>query len=284
MPSSLSDTGAPASPRPVHVIEASTRPVIDLAQLWAYRELLYFLVWRDLKVRYRQTLLGVAWAVLQPLAGTAVFTLVFGRLVGVPSEGAPYALFVLCGLVPWTFFARGLTNMTGSLVSSQDLVKRVYFPRLAIPLAAVGSCLVDLAVGLGLVLLAILATGHAPSAQVLLLPVVLVVLLAVLVGLGLILAAVNARYRDVGHLVPMGLQILLFLTPVVYPGSLLPASWRLVYGLNPMVGVVEGFRWCLLGTPLDPALAIGSAAIGAVLLAAGLAVFARAEKTFADVV
>ncbi len=270
-------------PLAVRVIEAGhRRPLLDWAELWQFREVVFFLVWRAFKVRYRQTFLGIFWAVLQPLIGMGVYTVVFGRLVGVPSEGVPYPLFVLCGLVPWLFASKSITAMTTSLVGNYELVQRIYFPRIAIPAAAMLTLLVDMALGWLIVAGALAFYGVAPPVQILLAPVFIILLLAVAFGVGLIAAAVNVRFRDVGHLVPFALQTFMFLTPVVYPASLLPDVWRIIYAINPMVGIVGGFRWCILGIAPDAITVAISIACTAALLLSGLAVFARREMAFAD--
>jgi len=259
--------------------------VPDLRELWRYRELLYFLVWRDVKVRYKQTALGATWAILQPLATMAVFSLFFGRLAGMPSDGVPYPLFAFTALVPWTFFANGLTLATGSLVGSQNLIRKVYFPRLAIPVAAVLSSAVDFALACVPLLGLMLFYGVVPGVAALWVVPLLLLTLATSLGVGLWLAALNVKYRDVRYVVPFLVQFWLFATPIVYPSSLLSEPWRTVYALNPMVGVVEGFRWALLGTETRPGgmLAV-SAAAALALLAGGAFYFRRMERSFADVV
>jgi lipopolysaccharide transport system permease protein len=257
---------------------------LGLGDLWEYRELVYFLVWRDIKVRYRQTLLGAGWAVLQPLATMIVFSLIFGRLARMPSDGIPYALFSLAALVPWTFFANGLTQASTSVVSNQHLVTKVYVPRLAIPLATVLAGLLDLAIAGVVLVLAILASGRVPGAGAVWVLPLSVLAAAAALGAGLWLAALNVRYRDVKYVVPFLTQLWLFITPVVYPTSLLEARWRTVYALNPMVGVVEGFRWALFGGGA-PLPLIASSIVGAlVLLLTGALYFRRVERSFADVV
>ena len=258
---------------------------LDLRELWAYRELLGFLVWRDVKVRYKQTALGAGWAILQPVATMVVFSLFFGRLAGMPSDGLPYPIFAFAGLVPWTFFSQALSQSANSVVGSHALITKVYFPRLAIPLATVLAGLVDFALAFLVLLAMMLAYGILPGLAVLaLLPLLLLALVTAL-GVGLWLSALNVQFRDVRYVVPFLSQLWLFLTPIAYPSSLLVEPWRTVYGLNPMAGVVEGFRWALLGTgePPGPLLA---ASVGAALalLVSGAFYFRRVEKTFADVV
>jgi lipopolysaccharide transport system permease protein len=253
--------------------------------VWRHRELLGFFVWRDVKVRYKQTLLGAGWAVLQPTLTMLVFTLFFGRLAGVPSGGVPYPLFALAGLLPWQMFAHALSESGNTLVAHQSLITKVHFPRLVLPLAAVISGLVDLACA-SIVLVGLMAYyGIAPGAAIVALP--LFVLLAVVTALaaGVWLSALNVRYRDVRYTLPFLIQTWLFVTPIAYPSSLVPAAWRPLYALNPMAGVVEGFRWALFGAPADaPAMAAIAAPLVLVVLAAGLVYFRRSERTFADVV
>ena len=258
---------------------------IDLASLWQYRELLYFLTWRDLKVRYRQTFLGVAWAVIQPFVTMVVFSVIFGRLAGIPSDGVPYPVFAFAALVPWTFFATGVTQASNSLVGSQNLLKRVYFPRLVIPIAAVATGFVDLAIAGVVLILLMLGFGIVPGlTAVWVVPLAALAFVAAL-GVGLWLSALHVRYRDIRYLVPFLLQVWLFATPIAYPSSLLQEPWRTLYALNPMVGVVEGFRWALLGTGDAPGqLVLVSAAVALLVLVTGSAYFRRVEGTFADVV
>jgi lipopolysaccharide transport system permease protein len=257
----------------------------SLTGIWEYRELLYFLTWRDIKVRYKQTALGVGWAILQPLLAMAVFSLFFGRLAHMPSDGIPYSLFAYSGLVPWLFFANGLTQSSNSLVASANLITKVYFPRLAIPLATVLAGIIDLFLA-GVVLeTMILFHGIRVTANVFVLPLFVLLALAASLGIGLWLSALNVRYRDVRYIVPFLTQFWLFATPIVYPSSLLPEPWRSLYGLNPMAGVVEGFRWALFGNPrsVGPLIGVSAGATG-LLLISGLYYFRRVEATFADIV
>lgn len=258
---------------------------LDLRELWAYRELLYFLVWRDVKIRYKQTVLGGSWAVLQPFLTMVVFSVFFGRLAGVPSDGLPYPLFAFAALVPWTFFATGLTHAANSLVAHQDLIKKVYFPRLAIPLAAVLASGVDFAIAFVVLLVMMGFYGFMPNAGTMLLPALVLLALVTALGAGLWLSAMNVQYRDVRLTVPFLVQIWLFATPIAYPSSMLQGVWRTLYALNPMVGVVEGFRWALLGTDTSPGpmLAV-SAAAALIVLGSGALYFRRMESTFADIV
>ena len=256
---------------------------LGLRELWHYRELAYFLVWRDVKVRYAQTALGVTWALLQPLLTMAVFTLFFGRLTGVPSDGVPYPLFALAALVPWTFFSNGLVQAANSLILNQNLIKKVYFPRLAVPMTAVVAGVVDLGIGL-LMLSSLMAWyGVVPSLRLVWLPLFLVLALVASVGTGLWLAALNVRYRDVRVVTPFLVQLWLLATPVAYPASLLREPWRTVNGLNPMAGVVEGVRWAILGTPTEPGrMLVVSVVTACVVLVGGAMYFRRMERTFAD--
>lgn len=258
---------------------------LKLSELWEYRELLYFFVWRDIKVRYKQTALGVAWVVLQPFFTMVIFSLFFGRLAKVPSDGVPYPIFAYAGLLPWTFFAHGVTMSANSLVSNANLVKKVYFPRMAIPIASVLSGLADLVPASAVLLGMMLYYGIYPTAQVAWLPVFVLLALITALGVGIGLAAINVYFRDVRYTVPFLVQSWLFLTPIAYPSSLLPEPWRPLYALNPMVGVVEGFRWALLDTQPAPGPILWvSGAAALVLLAASALYFRRLERTFADVV
>jgi lipopolysaccharide transport system permease protein len=258
---------------------------IDLGELWQYRELLYFLVWRDIKIRYKQTVLGASWAIIQPFFTMVVFSIFFGRLAQVPSDGIPYPIFSFAALVPWTFFANGLTQSSNSVVGSQELIKKVYFPRLAIPVSAVVAGSVDFAIAFVVLLVMMGFYGILPTAAVVWLPALLLLALVTSLGAGLWLSALNVRYRDVRHAVPFLVQFWLFATPIAYPSSLLDEPWRTLYALNPMVGVIEGFRWALLGTETAPGpmLAVSSAAAIA-LFVGGLLYFRRMEREFADIV
>jgi lipopolysaccharide transport system permease protein len=257
---------------------------LKIGQLWEYRELLFFFTWRDVKVRYKQTALGVAWAVLQPLLTMLVFTLFLGKLGKMPSDGKPYALFTLAALVPWTFFANGLSDAANSVVGSASLVKKVYFPRLVIPVSSVFSGLVDFCLAM-LVLFVIQACYRvAPTVNMIWLPLLVLMALATSLGVGLWLAALNVQFRDVRYVIPFMTQIWMFATPVVYPSSLLAEPWRTWYGVNPMAGVVEGFRWALLGSPPPGPIMLVSSIVAGVLLASGAFYFRRMERTFADLI
>lgn len=271
---------------PVTVIEPRHGWVgLNLAEIWAYRELLFFLVWRDVKVRYKQTVLGAVWAVLQPFLTMVVFSLFFGRLAGIPSDDLPYPLFSYAALVPWTLFANGLTQSSNSLVSSANLIRKIYFPRLIVPVSTVLSGLVDFCIAF-VVLLAMMAFyGMVPTVHSLWLPPLLLLALVTSLGVGLWLSALNVQFRDVKYVVPFLTQFWLFATPIAYPSSLLEEPWRTVYGINPMVGVVEGFRWALLGTDTAPGPIIAvSSVVAVLLLVSGALYFRRMERTFADVV
>jgi lipopolysaccharide transport system permease protein len=258
---------------------------LRLKDLWAYRELLYFFVWRDIKVRYKQTALGAAWAVIQPVFTMLIFSLFFGRLAKIPSDGIPYPLFAYCALVPWTFFSQGLGQSADSLVGQGNLIKKVYFPRLAIPLSTVSAGLVDFSISFG-VLLVLMAWYHVhPSSHLLWLPLLLLLAFITSLGAGLWLSALNVRFRDVKYAVPFITQFWMYATPIAYPSSLLHDPWRQVFALNPMVGVVEGFRWALVGANTKPGPMIVASAVAAVaLLIGGAFYFRRMEKSFADIV
>lgn len=258
---------------------------LRLGELWEYRELLYFLTWRDIKVRYKQTALGAAWAILQPFLTMLLFSLFFGRLAKVPSDGIPYPLFAYAALVPWTFFANALTQASNSLVQSANLVRKVYFPRLAIPASSVLAGLVDFALAF-LVLVGMMFYYGVPlDGKVLWLPPLLLLAVATSLGVSLWLSALNVQFRDVRYVLPFLTQFWMFATPIAYPSSLLDEPWRTVYGLNPMVGVTEGFRWALLNTDTAPGPIVLVSSLAALLMLVGGAFyFQRLEKTFADMV
>lgn len=258
---------------------------LRLKDVWAYRELLYFLMWRDIKLRYKQTVLGVAWAIIQPFFAMVIFSIFFGRLAKIPSDGLPYPVFAYCALLPWQFFSHALTESGNSLVASQNLITKVYFPRLVIPLAATLAGLVDFAIAFLVLVGMMVYYGIAPTVAVVTLPLLILFALATALAVGLWLSALNVEYRDVRYTIPFLAQFWLFATPVAYPSSLIPERWRALYGVNPMAGVVEGFRWALLGKaePPGPLLAV-SVGVVLLLLFGGLYYFRRMEKTFADVV
>ena len=269
---------------PVTEIEPSAGWVsLRLPELWQYRELIYFLVWRDIKVRYKQTLLGAAWAIIQPVFTMAVFAVFFGHLAKMPSDGVPYPIFVFAALVPWTFFANALTQASNSVVGSANLIKKIYFPRLVVPLASVLSGIVDLALAFSVLVLMMMGFSVGFSLRLLWIPLFIVLTITTALAVALWLSALNVEYRDVRYTVPFLTQFWLFATPVAYPSSLLSEPWRTLYGLNPMVGVVEGFRWALLNIGSSPGsmLAVSSMASVALLLG-GAYYFRRLERTFAD--
>jgi lipopolysaccharide transport system permease protein len=258
---------------------------LRLDELWAYREVLYFLVWRDIKVRYKQTVLGAAWAIVQPFLTMVVFSVFFGRLAEIPSDGIPYPVFSYAALVPWSFFAHGLSQASNSVVGNARLVTKVYFPRLAMPIAMVLSGVVDFLLAFVVLLGMMLAFGITPTVHVFWLPCFLLLALTTSLGAGLWLSAMNVRFRDVRYIVPFITQFWMFATPIAYPSSLLSEPWRMLYGINPMAGVVEGFRWALLGTDTAPGPVIFVSSLAAlVLLVSGAFYFCRLERTFADVV
>jgi lipopolysaccharide transport system permease protein len=256
---------------------------LDLRELWAYRELIYFLAWREIKVRYKQTAIGVAWAVLQPLAMMLVFTVFFGRLASIPSEGIPYPLFAFAALLPWQLFSRTITEATNSLVADQRLITRVYFPRIIIPLATTVSGIADFTISAGLLIALMLFYGITPGAAIIWLPAFVLLMVVAALGVGFWLSALNVEYRDVRYALPFLNQFWLFVTPVVYSSSLVPERWQVLYGLNPMVGVIEGFRWALLGAGKGPSpMLIVSAVIAVALFVTGIIWFQRREETFVD--
>lgn len=282
------DPGAAPAPAPATVRIEPTQgwQSLRLGELVEYRELLFFFVWRDVKVRYKQTVLGAAWAVIQPFFTMVVFSIFFGRLAKMPSDGVPYPIFSFAALVPWTFFASGLTNASNSLVGSANLLKKVYFPRLAVPVATVLAGLVDFAIALAMLFGMMVFYGVRPTAAVLALPALVLLALVTALGVGLWLSAMNVKYRDVKYVVPFLTQFWLFATPVAYPSSLLAAPWRTLYALNPMVGVVDGFRWAMLGggRPAPVATMTASCLSSVLILVSGAFYFRRMERTFADVV
>ncbi len=258
---------------------------LDLAEVWRHRELLLFMAWRDVQLRYRQTALGVGWAVLQPLLTAIVFAVFFGRLGGIPSDGLPYPIFALAGLIPWQLFAFALLQSSTSLVDNQNMLRKVYFPRVIVPIASVGAGVLDFLVSFLLLAAAMAWYGFSPTWRMLALgPLVLLTLVTAL-GVGLWLATLNVRYRDIRYTVPFLGQLWLLATPVAYPASIVPERWRPVMGLNPMAGVVEGFRWALLGAgQVSGGLLAVSSVVASLLLVSGLLYFRRMERGFADVI
>ena len=258
---------------------------LELKAIWDYRELLYFLIWRDVKVRYKQTAIGAGWAIFQPLITMIIFTAVFGNFAKIPSDDLPYPIFAYSALLPWTYFAQAIGRSGVSLVGSANLISKVYFPRLIIPLSAAVAPLVDFAIAF-VILLAMMAWfGIGPTWGVLALPLFLLLALSTALAVGLWLSALDVRYRDVGYTIPFVIQIWMYVSPVAYPVSLVPERWRLFYSLNPMAGVIEGFRWALLGTG-DPDFGVmtASAVVVMALLLGGIVYFKQMERTFADVV
>lgn len=275
--------GPGAEPPELVIRPRSGWVAVDWRELARFRELLYFLVWRDVKVRYKQTVLGVAWAVLQPLFTMAIFTVIFGRLARISFEGAPYAVAVLVGLLPWTFFANGVSQAGQSLVSQQHLLTKIYFPRLFIPTASVGAFLIDMAISFVLLAGVMLIYRTPPGPGVVFLPALVALTVLATLGLGYWLAALTVRYRDVRFLIPFLIQVLMYVSPVIYPVTLLPPRYRWALALNPMCGIIEGFRAAILGTSWDPARLATSAAVTLALFAWGLAYFRKTERLFADI-
>ncbi len=275
-----------ALPLPVIRVEPSHGWVsLRLGEVWAARDLLYFLVWRDVKVRYKQTALGVAWAILQPFMAMVIFSVFFGRLAKMPSAGVPYPIFAYAALLPWQFFASALAESSNSLVSNKSLITKVYFPRIIVPAASVFAALVDLCVAFVVLLGMMVYYGVAPTPRLLVLPFLVAFAVLTALAVGLWLSALNVKYRDVRYVIPFITQFWLFATPIAYPSDMVPAAYRGIYGLNPMAGVVEGFRWAVLGTQTSiGAVMIASIAAVIVLFFGGLAYFRRTEKYFADLV
>ena len=258
---------------------------LDIGEMWFYRELLFFLTWRDIQIRYKQTAIGVAWVVIQPLASISVFSLFFGRLAKIPSDGMPYPLFVFAALLPWQVFARAMSEASNSLVTDQRLVSRVYFPRILVPMASVTAAVFDFFITFLLFLLMMLFYGIHPGWAILTLPIFLFLMVATALGVSFWLAPLNIEYRDVTYVLPFLTQLWLFLTPVVYPATLVPEKWRFLYGFNPLAGVVEGFRWALLGIGPGPSpMLLVSATMAVFLLLTGILWFRRRERTFTDAV
>lgn len=278
-----------ASGPPLHILEPPrARVALNLREVWEFRELLVFLIWRDLKVRYRQTVLGALWAIIQPLTTMVVFSLVFGRIAGLQSEGVPYPVFTFAALLPWTLFSTVLTRMSASVVGNAGLVSKIYFPRVLIPLSALGSACMDFLIQFGILLLMMAGYGLPFTWRLLALPALTALALATSVGIGLWLAALNVKYRDVNYVVPFFVQVWLFASPVGYSTTEVVThwpGWEWVYGLNPLVGVIEGFRWSLLSTHWTPGpLVAVSALIASLMVLGSLAYFHRTEHMFADVV
>lgn len=257
---------------------------VELRDLWAYRELLFFLAWRDVKVRYKQTLLGIAWVIVQPLLMTLVFTVFLGRIVRVPTGNTPYALMVYIGLLPWTFFSSAIVSSGNSIVGNAHLITKVYFPRMVIPAAAIGARLVDFAVSFVILVGLMIYYGVGVTAGIAMLPLLLTLTTLLALGLGMLISALNVKYRDVGMMLPVLVQLWMFASPVLYPVSLVPGRWRALYILNPLTGIIAGFRSSLLGEAFDWTALVFSAAITVALLFYSAVLFHRVEKNFADIV
>jgi homopolymeric O-antigen transport system permease protein len=273
----------PSAPSTVRIEPPRGWIELHLHEVWQYHELLYFFVWRNIKVRYKQTVIGIAWVVLQPVMTMGVFTLFFGRLAKLPSDGLPYPVFYFAALVPWTYFSTALQSCTSVVVDNQHVITKVYFPRLVLPLSAVVSGLVDFAIGFVVLLVVTAIYGIKPTLAALWLPVLLLLAVLTALGVGLWMSALNALYRDVRYVVPFLVQCWMFASPVAYPSSLVPQRWRWLYGLNPMAGVIDGFRWALTGHGVAPGpLMLASASAVAVVLLGGLFFFQRMEGTVAD--
>jgi lipopolysaccharide transport system permease protein len=285
---SLSSKARPAAHpgrRATHIKPSNGWMPLKLGEFWEYRELLYFLVWRDIKVRYKQTILGASWAILQPLLTMVIFSIFFGRLARVPSDGIPYPIFSYAALVPWTFFSNGVTQSANSLVSNSNMLKKIYFPRLTMPVGSILAGLVDLLLAFVVLIVMMVFYNRFPTVNIVWLPFLLLIALITALGVGFWLSALNVQFRDVRYIVPFLTQLWMFITPIAYPSSLLAEPWRTLYGINPMAGVVEGFRWALLGTDTAPGpIILVSSIVALVLFISGMYYFRKMESTFADVV
>jgi lipopolysaccharide transport system permease protein len=271
--------------RPLVSIRAGSKfAAVDLKSLWAYRELLYFLTWRDVKVRYKQTVLGAAWAVIQPLFMVIIFSIFFGKLARLPSDGIPYPLFAYAAVLPWTFFSNAVTKSGNSLVGSANLITKVYFPRMIIPAAAVAAGLIDLMIAFGILIVLLIYYGVGMTWNLLMAPALIVMTALLAVAVGLWTSALDVRYRDIRHALPFAIQLTMFATPIIYPVGLVPSRWRWALNLNPLTGIIEGYRAAFFGRPFDwDALAISAAITFALLFYAAYR-FTRVERTFADIV
>jgi lipopolysaccharide transport system permease protein len=271
--------------QPTVIIKPSPGLSLKLKELWDYRELFYFFIWRDIKVRYKQTVIGAAWAIIQPFFTMVVFSLFFGKLAKIPSDNLPYPIFAYSALVPWTYFANSLTNATGTMVANQQVITKVYFPRMILPVSAALSGLLDFAISFTVLIAMMLFYGIYPTTNIVFLPLFVLLTIVTALAVGFWTSAANAIYRDVRYVVPFLVQFWLFASPIAYPSSLVPGKWRILYGLNPMAGVIEGFRWALLGkgTPPGPMLAV-SVSIVVVMFVGGVVYFRKAEGTIADVI
>ncbi len=277
--------GNETSEQPLIRIRRSRKWVaLNLVDLWAYRELLYFLTWRDVKVRYKQTVLGAAWAIIQPLFTMLIFTLFFGRLAGVPSDGIPYPLFAYAGLLPWIFFSNSVTSSGNSLIGSSHLITKVYFPRMIIPAAAIAAGLVDFAIAFAILIVLMAWYGIGASWSLLMLPVLVSLTALFALGVGFWISALNVKYRDIRHALPFMIQLWMFASPIIYPATIVPEKWKWFLHLNPLTGIIEGYRAAIFGRPFDwPALAISGAITLALLIYSAYS-FRRMERTFADII
>lgn len=271
--------------KPLVVIEPSKGWIpVNLRDLWHYRDLLHILTMRDIKVRYKQTLLGAAWAIIQPLFTMLIFTLFFGRLAGMPSDGIPYPIFAYAGLLPWTFFSNAVTNSGNSLVGNSNLITKVYFPRMIIPMASVGSGLVDFAIAFVLLVVLMFYYGVVLTLSILMLPVLVILTSLLAIGIGMWMSALNVKYRDIRHALPFLIQLGMFISPIIYPTTIVPEKWRFLLAFNPLTGIIEGYRSAIFGRPFDW-FAIGiSAAITFAILFYSAYMFKRMEKSFADII
>jgi lipopolysaccharide transport system permease protein len=283
--SRVRDAKQTSSPSLTTIKPASKWPTINFRELWAYRELLFILAWRDVSVRYKQSAVGIGWAILQPLMMMIIFTIVFGKFAKLPSEGMPYTIYVFCALLPWNYFARSLADSSNSLVGSSHLVTKVYFPRLILPLSKVFAGLIDFAIGFVILLGMMVWYGVAPTIGILFLPLFMLVAMLVSLGVGLWLTAINVKYRDMVFVVPFLVQFWMYASPVAYSATIVPEKYQWIYGLNPMVGVIEGFRWAMLGkeSPNIEMMLVSLVGI-LILLVGGLFYFKHMERTFADVI
>jgi lipopolysaccharide transport system permease protein len=276
---------SPRSPETVLIRPSTGLAALNLGDLWSYRELIVFMIWRDLKVRYKQTLLGATWAVIQPVLTMLVFNFIFGTVAKVPTDGVPYPIFAFTALLPWGLFTTALNTASRSLTANQNMITKIYFPRLVLPIASVLGGLVDFAIALLILIGMLIFYKVTPTAAVWTLPLFLVLALITALGVALWLSAINVQYRDVNYVLPFLTQFWLFLTPVAYSAKVISEKWQIVYSLNPMAGVVNGFRWALLGTDTGPGLTMGiSASIALVVLMSGLFYFRSMERTFADTI
>lgn len=281
----MTEVRSTASTKPILIEASKGWASLKLGEVWEYRDLLLYLAARDIKIRYKQTLLGISWAVLQPLSTMLIFSVIFGGLAQIPSDNIPYPIFSFAALVPWTFFSSGLAAVSNSLIANSGMIKKVYFPRLILPLSGMMSNLVDFALAFVVLIMMMLLAGYPPTLNILWTPFFLVVAFLCAFGIGLWFAAMNVQFRDVRHAVPFIVRVWMFVTPVIYPTSLLDDPWKTLYALNPMVGVIDGFRWALVGTDSVPRQAIVlSVCLSLGLVISGLFYFRRMERLFADVV